>query len=132
MAINTTGFNGVRADCVRDNRATPLPNAYTFGFGLTHAARGNWVTIRENDSNQYGRAVGGVTADGKRYLECIVLLGALDNPCVRWIDPAYVSHCLPSPPKAPIEFMLGEWQDPVVIIEQVQRGFPINPDWLGG
>lgn len=115
----------MRTDCTRDNRATPLPNASHLGDGLGAAKRGHWISYRsaEYADKICGRVLGRVHADGRTWLEVVALMGAADNPSVRWIEPAAVETCQASPPRRIFEFMCGDWSDAAAIQARVARGF---------
>lgn len=50
-------------------------------------------------------------------------MGAGDNPAVRWVDPADVLSCVPSPPRRIWKFMAGDWADPAAVMAAVAHGF---------
>lgn len=116
----------MRTDCTRDNRKTHLPNADTLGYGRYFAKRGNWVSFSQNGDpsvTYHGRVIGGVTCEGRRYVEVIALLGALDNPAVRWLAPHEITRCDDTPPAGIFSFICGEWIDPARIIGAAENGF---------
>lgn len=121
----------MRTDCIRDNRATRLPNSSRIGFSLGTAKRGAWIRTASTpvDPGRIGRVVGRVHADGKTYLETVLLLGAGDIPAVRWIDPADVIECYASPPRRIFEFMCGDWRDSSAVLARIERGF-LNDSYL--
>lgn len=119
----------MRTDCTRDNRATPLPNASHLGFDLWKAKRGNWIRFEHNGRILHGRVLGGVTTTGgddkgTRYVECVALLGTLDNPSPRWVKPFEILQCSPVPPKSVFEFICGPWDDVATILARVAYGIP--------
>lgn len=100
----------MRTDCTRDNRATYLPNASHLGYDLWKAKRGNWVRFkREGMDGAHGRVIGRVHCEGKTYIEIVALLGNLDIPAIRWIEPSDVIQCRELPPKAIFDFICGDW-----------------------
>lgn len=107
----------MRTDCKRHNCAILLPNASTLGFGLYKAKRGNWVRFNYGEERLCGRVVGGVVADGKRYIEVIALLGACHIPAVRWIEAEDVIECRSEPPRKVFEMICGDWDDPTAILQ---------------
>jgi hypothetical protein len=115
----------MRTDCTRDNRQCLLPSASRLGFGRLYAKRGNWIQFDQGPglAGHHGRVLGRVHADGRVYLEIIALLGNLDCPAVRWIDPACVQVCNANPPREIFEFMCGPWNDPAAVLARVGYGF---------
>jgi hypothetical protein len=115
----------MRTDCTRDNRAVLLPNASLLGYGLIHAKRGRWVRFDQGPGfeGHHGRVIGRVLADGLVYVEIIALLGNLDCPAVRWINPMHITECVESPPRHIFDFICGEWSNPADILARVQHGF---------
>lgn len=113
----------MRTDCTRDNRKCYLPNASLIASGKNFAKCGDWIrySMPGFDGN-HGRVLGRVHADGRVYLEIIALLGSLDCPAVRWIDPAAVLTCESSPPRRIFEFICGPW-NPAEVMARVERGF---------
>jgi len=115
---------GTRADCVRDNRATTLPNSSFLGFSTNKAKRGNWITYEIDNHCRAARVVGGVTCEGKRYLEVITWDVAQTMAYVRWIEPASVRSCYPRPPAPVLAFLSGQWDDWQTILATAASGKP--------
>jgi hypothetical protein len=114
---------GTRTDCTRDNRRTICPNSRHFGSSSNVAKRGCWIMYEIDNYHHAGRVVGRVHCEGKTYLEIISVDVAMTYACVRWIDPACVYQCYPSPHTRLIEFMVGEWTDAEIILHRATQGF---------
>ena len=112
--------HGTRTDCVRDNRAVPLPAVSCIGYSVPRAKRGYWVRYSKQ-AGTYGRVIGRVRCEGKTYVEVITWRGH-----VRWIEPGDILDCHANPPWITLEFMLGKWTNPDKILRRAALGFTGN------
>jgi hypothetical protein len=125
--MNTKPLFETRTDCIRDNRAIPLPNASTLGFGLWKAKRGCWIVYEQSGFKHCGRSVGRVTCEGKTYVEVAVISLEHGGAHIRWIDPAEVRTCRRAPPKRTFDFICGDWSDMQSLSDQMAHGFSLEP-----
>jgi hypothetical protein len=124
-------MHSMRTDFEFSTRAVQLRNASGLGFGLHQASPGNWVQFRPDSEAGpvgHGRVIGSVRTtnsigETRIYLMVATLVGAIDNPAMRWISPEWVTTCLPGPPRRMLEWICGEWSDPQAICDAMQNGF---------
>jgi hypothetical protein len=126
-------MHGMRTDFNFSTKQVHCPNSSWIGYSTSTAKPGSWITFRpDSDSGavSHGRVIGsviGTVSDPvKPMLMVCTLLGSLDNPAMRWLDPAWVTACYPTPPKAVLEWICGEWKDPQAICDAMHNGFPTH------
>jgi hypothetical protein len=131
-------MHGMRTDFNFSTKQVHCPNSSWIGYSTSTAKPGSWITFRpDSDSGavSHGRVIGSVSysepqPDGiarfEDQLMVCTLLGSLDNPAMRWLDPALVTACYPTPPRAVLEWICGEWSDPQAIVDAMHRGFPTH------
>lgn len=131
MPIESKAAYGTRTDCVRDNRRIECRGSTPFGFSTSNAKRGSWIIWERENVKRAGRVVGGVTCEGKRWIEVIAVGEAFNHAHVQWIDAAWVRYCYPSPHFEVLEFLTGDWSDPDKILRTAARGH-VCEFWLSG
>lgn len=93
-----------------------LPHASTLGFDVTVAKPGYWIMWTEEGQTHVGRVLGRIDEaergeglpDCKGHLAVIALACDLHHAHVRWVDPADVERCQPTPPAALLAWITGE------------------------
>lgn len=114
---------GTREDCTRDNKRTILPNSSLLGYSTNVAKRGCCLVYDHREQRVWARVVGRVHCEGKTYIEVIKTDPAFTMAYVDWIDPATVQACYAAPHRQVINFLIGEWKDPDLILRTAANGF---------
>ena len=111
-----------RQDCKRDNVRVILPRATRLGFAKQHAKRGFWIYADSGFGQTFGRVLGRVKCEGRIYVEAILLVGGTATPCIRWIAPEDVAESYEHPPRAVLQFIMGDWHDMPSIVDRAHSG----------
>lgn len=111
-----------RTDCKRDNVRVIAPRSSRLGYSRHYTSRGFWILGESSLGQQYGRVLGRVRCEGEVYVEAMMLCGAAMNPVLRWLDPADIRESYAEPPRAVLQWIMGDWSDPAALVDKAYSG----------